>query len=137
MKDYKKMIDKALELDPQLVRLKYIKDQQANPFNELPFEQDIFIDRSDITEDLIFEIGMAKHNIPKIIFITGTWGCGKTRFLLNIKKILNRLNKEDKKYYFQHRLFDVPFLFDEAEEEEDWDAEDEDWEDEEEDEDEE
>lgn len=119
MKEYKKIVDKALETEPQKIRLQFIKFQKANPFdNNLPSKEDLFIDREDIIEKLLYEISLGKHKIyHKNIFLTGQTGSGKSKILDKLNHILKKLESEGEKYHFKKIFFEMDDLYETIENE--------------------
>lgn len=107
MREYKKTIDKALNVDPQTLQMTLLKGQAINPFSsDISFKEDLFVNREEIIDRILFEIGLGKHKIyAKNIFVTSPTGTGKTSLLKKLYKILNDLSKENKKYHFKKALF--------------------------------
>jgi len=119
LKDYKEIIDKAIDFDTQKLKLKTLKFKKINPFDtNLPFKDELFVNRVETIETLIYEVGLGKHKLyNKNIFLTGQTGTGKTYLLEKFNSILDKLELEGAKYKFRRACFEMDELYETIENE--------------------
>ena len=114
---YKTILDKARNEKLEVLNTWYsLFKLKEDPFaREMPDEEieSYFIDRENIIENIIFDIGVASREIPVIVLIVCPKGFGKSSLLKYIYHIINKIASSDKeKYNFKGEYMPAPALFD-------------------------
>ena len=120
---YKTILDKARNEKLEVLNTWY----SLFKLKEDPFARDIsdeeidsyFIDRENIIENIIFDIGVASREIPIIVLIVAPTGFGKSSLLKYIYHIITKISSSDKeKYNFKGEYMPAQALFDTEERDE-------------------
>lgn len=75
-------------------------------------ELEYFVDREDIVDSIVYDVGVASRGIPIITLIVGPYGSGKTSILQYIQNVLAKLKVEyPNEYSFDGELFTSDDLF--------------------------
>ena len=126
---YKSILDKARNEKLEVLNTWYsLFKLKEDPFAiEIPNEEieTYFIDREDIIENIIFDIGVASRGIPIIVLIVAPTGFGKSSLLKYIYHIITKIASTDKeKYGFKGEYLIAESIFDtERQEDEEGDGE--------------
>ncbi len=91
---------------------------KEDPFlSPVPLEDiDYFVDRQNLVEALIRDVGVAARNIPAIVLLVGPHGFGRTTLLHHVKAILDNLGDEDEQFSFKGEVVSSKSLFELPEE---------------------
>jgi len=77
-----------------------------------PEETDYFVNRENIVDAIIYDVGVASRGIPINILLVGPHGSGKTATLQYIHNILKKLEQEyPDEYAFNGELIPAEYLF--------------------------
>jgi predicted transcriptional regulator/ABC-type cobalamin/Fe3+-siderophores transport system ATPase subunit len=114
---YKTILDKARNEKIEVLNTWYsLFKLKEDPFaREIPDEEieSYFIDRENIIENVIFDIGVASREIPIIVLIVAPTGFGKSSLLKYIYHIITKIASSNKeKYNFKGEYMPAPALFD-------------------------
>ena len=114
---YKNILDKARNEKLEVLNTWYsLFKLREDPFaREIPDEEieSYFIDRKNIVENIIFDIGVASRGIPIIILLVAPTGFGKSSLLRYINHIISKIASTDKeKYNFKGEYMLAEALFD-------------------------
>jgi predicted transcriptional regulator/ABC-type cobalamin/Fe3+-siderophores transport system ATPase subunit len=114
---YKGILDKARNERLEVLNTWYsLFKLKEDPFaREIPDEEidSYFIDRENIIENIIFDIGVASRGIPIIVLIVAPTGFGKSSLLKYIYHIITKIASTDKeKYSFKGKYMLAEELFD-------------------------
>jgi hypothetical protein len=114
---YKTILDKARNEKIEVLNTWYsLFKLKEDPFaREIPDEEieSYFIDRENIIENVIFDIGVASREIPIIVLIVAPTGFGKSSLLKYIYYIITKIASSNKeKYNFKGEYMPAPALFD-------------------------
>src|SRR5215210_4639661 len=114
---YKTILDKARNEKLEVLNTWYsLFKLKEDPFaREIPNEEieSYFIDRENIIENIIFDIGVASREIPIIVLIVAPTGFGKSSLLKYIYHIITKIASSNKeKYNFNGEYIPAPALFD-------------------------
>jgi predicted transcriptional regulator/ABC-type cobalamin/Fe3+-siderophores transport system ATPase subunit len=114
---YKTILDKARNEKLEVLNTWYsLFKLKEDPFaREIPDEEieSYFIDRENIIENIIFDIGVASREIPIIVLIIAPTGFGKSSLLKYIYHIITKIASSNKeKYNFKGEYMPAPSLFD-------------------------
>ena len=114
---YKTILDKARNEKIEVLNTWYsLFKLKEDPFaREIPDEEIeyYFIDRENIIENVIFDIGVASRDIPIIVLIVAPTGFGKSSLLKYIHHIITKISSINKeKYNFKGEYMPAPALFD-------------------------
>jgi sulfur relay (sulfurtransferase) DsrC/TusE family protein/DNA-binding transcriptional ArsR family regulator len=114
---YKTILDKARNEKLEVLNTWYsLFKLKEDPFaREIPDEEieSYFIDRENIIENIIFDIGVASREIPIIVLIVAPTGFGKSSLLKYIYHIITKIASSNKeKYNFKGEYMPAPPLFD-------------------------
>lgn len=114
---YKTILDKARNEKLEVLNTWYsLFKLKEDPFaREIPDEEieSYFIDRENIIENIIFDIGVASREIPIIVLIIAPTGFGKSTLLEYIYHIITKIASSNKdKYNFKGEYMPAPSLFD-------------------------
>jgi sulfur relay (sulfurtransferase) DsrC/TusE family protein/DNA-binding transcriptional ArsR family regulator len=114
---YKTILDKARNEKLEVLNTWYsLFKLKEDPFaREIPDEEieSYFIDRENIIENIIFDIGVASREIPIIVLIVAPTGFGKSSLLKYIYHIITKIASSNKeKYNFKGEYMPAPSLFD-------------------------
>jgi DNA-binding transcriptional ArsR family regulator len=114
---YKTILDKARNEKLEVLNTWYsLFKLKEDPFaREIPDEEieSYFIDRENIIENIIFDIGVASREIPIIVLIVAPTGFGKSSLLKYIYHIITKIASSNKeKYNFKGEYMPAPTLFD-------------------------
>jgi len=114
---YKGILDKARNEKLEVLNTWYsLFKLKEDPFaREIPDEEieSYFIDRENIIENVIFDIGVASRGIPIIVLIVAPTGFGKSSLLKYIHYIITKIASTDKeKYSFKGKYMLAEELFD-------------------------
>jgi DNA-binding transcriptional ArsR family regulator len=75
-------------------------------------ELDYFVNREEIVNSIIYDVGVARRGIPIIDLLVGPAGCGKTTVLRYINTVLGKLKQEyPQEYTFQGELVSTDYLY--------------------------
>lgn len=114
---YKTILDKARNEKLEVLNTWY----SLFKLNEDPFAREIpdegidsyFIDRENIIENIIFDIGVASRGIPIIVLLVAPTGFGKSSLLRYIHHIITKIASTDtEKYSFKGEYMLSESLFD-------------------------
>jgi predicted transcriptional regulator/sulfur relay (sulfurtransferase) DsrC/TusE family protein len=114
---YKTILDKARNEKLEVLNTWYsLFKLNEDPFaREIPYEQieSYFIDRDNIIENIIFDIGVASRGIPIIVLLVAPTGFGKSSLLRYIHHIITKIASTDtEKYSFKGEYMLAESLFD-------------------------
>jgi predicted transcriptional regulator len=114
---YKTILDKARNEKLEVLNTWYsLFKLNEDPFaREIPDEQieSYFIDRENIIENIIFDIGVASRGIPIIVLLVAPTGFGKSSLLRYIHHIITKIASTDtEKYSFKGEYMLAESLFD-------------------------
>ena len=114
---YKIILDKARNEKLEVLNTWYsLFKLNEDPFaREIPNEEieSYFIDRENIIENIIFDIGVASRGIPIIVLLVAPTGFGKSSLLRYIHHIINKIASTDtEKYSFKGEYMLAESLFD-------------------------
>jgi predicted transcriptional regulator/ABC-type cobalamin/Fe3+-siderophores transport system ATPase subunit len=126
---YKTILDKARNEKLEVLNTWYsLFKLKEDPFaREIPYEEidSYFIDRENIIENILFDIGVASREIPMIVLIVAPTGFGKSSLLKYIYHIITKISSSDKeKYSFKGEYMPAQRLFDTEDETEGEDSQD-------------
>ena len=100
---YKTILDKARNEKLEVLNTWYsLFKLNEDPFaREIPDEEidSYFIDRENIIENIIFDIGVASRGIPIIVLLVAPTGFGKSSLLRYIHHIITKIASSDTKNY--------------------------------------
>jgi len=117
LETYKEILDEAKSAKLETLTAWYsLFRMKEDPFlSQIPEEEiDYFVDREDIVNAIIYDLGVASRGIPVTVLIVGPNGFGKTATLQYIVNILKRLKQEyPKEYAFNGELLSTDYLFQE------------------------
>jgi len=117
LKKYESILEKAKSAKLETLTVWYMFFRmKENPFSsQIPAEEiDYFVDRENIVDSIIYDVGVASRDIPLTILVVGPQGSGKTSTLQYIHNILRRLGEEQpKKFLFKGDIFSSRSLFQE------------------------
>jgi predicted transcriptional regulator/sulfur relay (sulfurtransferase) DsrC/TusE family protein len=113
---YKTILDKARNEKLEALNTWYsLFKLKEDPFaREIPDEEieSYFIDRDNIIENIIFDIGVASREIPIIVLIIAPTGFGKSSILKYIYHIITKIASSNKeKYNLKGEYIPAPSLF--------------------------
>jgi predicted transcriptional regulator/guanylate kinase len=113
---YKTILDKARNEKLEVLNTWYsLFKLKEDPFaREIPDEEmeSYFIDRDNIIENIIFDIGVATREIPIIVLIVAPTGFGKSSLIKYIYHIITKIASSNKeKYNFKGEYMPAPSLF--------------------------
>ena len=114
---YKTILDKARNEKLEVLNTWYsLFKLKEDPFAKEIADEEIesyFIDRENIIENIIFDIGVASREIPIIVLIIAPTGFGKSSLLKYIYHIIAKIASSNKeKYNFKGEYMPAPSLFD-------------------------
>ncbi len=114
---YKTILDKARNEKLEVLNTWYsLFKLNEDPFaREIPDEEidSYFIDRENIIENIIFDIGVASRGIPIIVLLVAPTGFGKSSLLRYIHHIITKIASTDtEKYSFKGEYMLAESLFD-------------------------
>ena len=114
---YKTILDKARNEKLEVLNTWYsLFKLKEDPFAREISDEEIesyFIDRENIIENIIFDIGVASREIPIIVLIIAPTGFGKSSLLKYIYHIITKIASSNKeKYNFKGEYMPAPSLFD-------------------------
>jgi predicted transcriptional regulator/sulfur relay (sulfurtransferase) DsrC/TusE family protein len=114
---YKSILDKARKEKLEVLNTWYsLFKLNEDPFTrEIPDEEidSYFIDRENIIENILFDIGVASRGIPIIVLLVAPTGFGKSSLLRYIHHIITKIASTDKeKYSFKGECMLAESLFD-------------------------
>lgn len=114
---YKSILDKARNEKLEVLNTWYsLFKLNEDPFaREIPNEEidSYFIDRENIIENIIFDIGVASRGLPIIVLLVAPIGFGKSILLRYIQHIITKIASTDKeKYSFKGEYMLAEALFD-------------------------
>jgi hypothetical protein len=114
---YKSILDKARNEKLEVLNTWYsLFRLNEDPFaREIPDEEidSYFIDRENIIENILFDIGVASRGIPMIVLLVAPTGFGKSSLLRYIHHIITKIASTDKeKYSFKGEYMLAESLFD-------------------------
>ncbi|HEX5892496.1 MAG TPA: winged helix-turn-helix domain-containing protein [Nitrososphaeraceae archaeon] len=114
---YKNILDKARNEKLEVLNTWYsLFKLNEDPFaREIPNEEidSYFIDRENIIENIIFDIGVASRGLPIIVLLVAPIGFGKSILLRYIQHIITKIASTDKeKYSFKGEYMLAEALFD-------------------------
>ena len=114
---YKTILDKARNEKLEVLNTWYsLFKLKEDPFAREISDEEIdsyFIDRENIIENIIFDIGVASREIPMIVLIVVPTGFGKSSLLKYIYHIITKISSGDKeKYNFKGEYMSAQALFD-------------------------
>jgi predicted transcriptional regulator/ABC-type cobalamin/Fe3+-siderophores transport system ATPase subunit len=120
---YKTILDKARNEKLEVLNTWYsLFKLKEDPFAREIHDEEIdsyFIDRENIIENIIFDIGVSLREIPIIVLIVAPTGFGKSSLLKYIYHIINKISSSDKeKYNFKGEYMTAQTLFDTEQREE-------------------
>ena len=113
LKKYRDLLDKAKEAKFETIMAWYtVFNMREDPFLAPipPQETDYFVDREEIVESIIFDVGVASRGIYATILLVGPRGSGRTAILQYVFAVLRRLAEEDK-YSFSGEFHSSDFIF--------------------------
>ena len=100
---YKTILDKARNEKLEVLNTWYsLFKLNEDPFSrQIPNEEidSYFIDRGNIIENIIFDIGVASRGIPIIVLLVAPTGFGKSSLLRYIHHIITKIASSDTKNY--------------------------------------
>ena len=113
---YKTILDKARNEKLEVLNTWYsLFKLKEDPFAKEIADEEIesyFIDRENIIENIIFDIGVASREIPIIVLIIAPTGFGKSSLLKYIYHIIAKIASSNKeKYNFKGEYMPVQTLF--------------------------
>ena len=113
---YKTILDKARNEKLEVLNTWYsLFKLKEDPFAREISDEEIesyFIDRENIIENIIFDIGVASREIPIIVLIVAPSGFGKSSLLKYIYHIITKIASSNKeKYNFKGEYMPVQTLF--------------------------
>ena len=113
---YKTILDKARNEKLEVLNTWYsLFKLKEDPFAREISDEEIesyFIDRENIIENIIFDIGVASREIPIIVLIVAPTGFGKSSLLKYIYHIITKIASSNKeKYNFKGEYMPVQTLF--------------------------
>ncbi|HZC49151.1 MAG TPA: winged helix-turn-helix domain-containing protein [Nitrososphaeraceae archaeon] len=113
---YKTILDKARNEKLEVLNTWYsLFKLKEDPFAKEIADEEIesyFIDRENIIENIIFDIGVASREIPIIVLIVAPTGFGKSSLLKYIYHIITKIASSNKeKYNFKGEYMPVQTLF--------------------------
>ncbi|MDQ4022532.1 MAG: hypothetical protein M3224_02255 [Thermoproteota archaeon] len=114
---YKTILDKARNEKLEVLNTWYsLFKLNEDPFaREIPDEEidSYFIDRENIIENIIFDLGVASRGIPIIVLLVAPTGFGKSSLLRYIHHIITKIASTDtEKYSFKGEYMLAESLFD-------------------------
>ncbi|HEX7206773.1 MAG TPA: hypothetical protein VF233_01240, partial [Nitrososphaeraceae archaeon] len=114
---YKTILDKARNEKLEVLNTWYsLFKLNEDPFaREIPNEEidSYFIDRENVIENIIFDIGVASRGIPIIVLLVAPTGFGKSSLLRYIHHIITKIASTDtEKYSFKGEYMLAESLFD-------------------------
>ena len=120
---YKAILDKARNEKLEVLNTWYsLFKLKEDPFAREISDEEIdsyFINRENIIENIIFDIGVASREIPIIVLIVAPTGFGKSSLLKYIYHIITKISSSDKeKYNFKGEYMSAQALFDTEERDE-------------------
>lgn len=111
---YKEALDRAKKAKIEVLTTWFYFQMKRDPFLT-PVEKgatNYFVDREEIVEDIIFQIGVAARGIPNTILLIGPHGSGKTSIINYVRNILEKLREESKEDYNLHGdVYSAEYLF--------------------------
>lgn len=123
LKRYKEILDKARTAKLETLTTWYsLFRMKEDPFlSQIPPEEiDYFVNRENIVDAIIYDVGVASRGIPINILLIGPHGSGKTATLQYIANVLKKLKQEyPGEYTFNGEFFPAEYLFQKPEPEED------------------
>lgn len=102
LKRYKDILDKAKSAELSTLSMWYSLFRiKEDPFiADLTLEEiDYFVNREEIVESIIYDIGVATRGIPITVVLVGPTGSGKTTLIQYISKVMEKLAKQNPKTY--------------------------------------
>jgi len=111
---YKEVLERAKETKLEVLTVWYTFQMRQDPFLSpiSPENFAYFINREEVLEEIIFQIGVAKRGIPITMLLVGPKGSGKTSILKQVEYILKKLDEdESEKYDFKGSFFSADELF--------------------------
>ena len=119
LKKYKKIIDKAKTEKIETLTAWYtLLGMREDPFvsNITPNNINCFVDREDVVDSVIFDIGASSRGIPVTLFIVAPLGSGKSSILTFIHYILEKLKEDNpEKYSFKGQIISGAQIFEKSE----------------------
>jgi predicted transcriptional regulator/sulfur relay (sulfurtransferase) DsrC/TusE family protein len=114
---YKSILDKARNEKLEVLNTWYsLFKLKEDPFaREIPDGEieSYFVDREDIIENIIFDIGVASRGIPVIVLLVAPTGFGKSSLLRYIHHIITKIASTDtERYSFKGEYMLAESLFD-------------------------
>jgi len=123
LKKYESILDKAKSARLETLTVWYMFFRmKENPFSSRipPEEMDYFVDREEVVDSIIYDVGVASRGIPLTILVVGPQGSGKTAALQHIHSVLKKLGEEQPKKFLLNGVIASSYsLFQEAEKAED------------------
>ena len=62
-------------------------------------EINYFVNREDVVDTIVYDVGVASRGIPIILFLVGPQGSGRTSILWYVKNVLERLREQNPKEF--------------------------------------
>lgn len=82
-------------------------------------EINYFVNREDVVDTIVYDVGVASRGIPIILFLVGPQGSGRTSILWYVKNVLERLREQNpKEFSFKGELYSSISLFEKPESDE-------------------
>jgi len=117
---YKDLINKAklAKLDTLSIWYSFFKMKEDPFLSQISSEEiDYFVDRDDVIDNIIYDMGVASRGIPITTLIIGPNGSGKTAILQYLQEVLKRLKQQyPDEYSFSGGLQPSNSLFENLEE---------------------
>jgi len=115
LKHYKEILDKARTAKLETLTAWYsLFRMKEDPFLSQisPEEIEYFVDRENIVDAIIYDVGVASRGIPINILLVGPCGSGKTATLQYVYNILKKLEQEyPEELAFNGELTSTKYLF--------------------------
>jgi len=115
LETYKEILKKAktAKLETLTAWYSFFRMKEDPFLSQIPEEElDYFVDREDIVNSVIYDVGVASRGIPVTVLIVGPHGSGKTAILHYIANILKRLKQEyPNEYAFNGEFLSTDELF--------------------------
>jgi len=117
---YRKLLDEARSTKLEILSAWYsLFKMKQDPFmTPVPRESiDYFVDREDIVDDIIFDIGVASKGVPIVMLIVGATGSGKTAIFQYVANVMEKLASEKPEdYSFKGLMESTASLFESEDE---------------------
>jgi len=120
---YKELLNSARSAELGALTVWYsLFRMREDPFSAQVSSEEIeyFVDRKDLVDSIVFDIGAASRGIPVVILVVGPFGSGKTAILQYIHSALKKLQeKYPDEYSVAGESLSAHSLFEKPEESED------------------